>query len=436
VREETFAAGGLDFQREVEMIQLEPYYRIHWATDARQLDFVSDRDEMRAQLAQFSARDAAAFDGFLAALKPIYEEGILAAGRRPFNSPAELASFLPTLVRLGAAQPLYRFIAKHFENDRVREAMSFHSLFIGGNPFRVPAIYGALVYLQFLDGVWYSKGGVYAIVEAMARALDVRTGVQVAQIEHRGGRATGVVTTGGERITADAVVWNGDATKLDELLGVRPQLLRTRRTTMSALLLYLGTDRPFPQLLHHTLTVGDGYRQFIRDVTGRRQLPSTYSTYIHAPARTEAAMAPDGGDSIAILMPVPNLRSGDRWSPDQSDALAGAVVDDLERNFGLAGLRETTVVEHRMTPVDFERRYGAADGNAFAIEPSLHQSAAFRVPNRHPRIRGVYAVGGGSHPGAGVPVVLFGAEVTAGLVQADHPRAAQLAVPQSIAVAA
>jgi phytoene desaturase len=111
------------------------------------------------------------------------------------------------------------------------------------------------------------------------------------------------------------------------------------------------------------------------------------------------------------------------------------VVADLEANFGLAGLQSATVVEHRMTPVDFERRYGAADGNAFAIEPSLHQSAAFRVPNRHPRVRGVYAVGGGSHPGAGVPGVLFGAEVTAGLVDADHPRSPQLVVPRGLEVA-
>lgn len=421
VLEETFAAGGLDLHRELELISLEPYYRIHWGGEDRHLDFTSDQDAMREELAKFSGRDALAFDGFMAALKPIYEEGILAAGRRSFDSPLALAAFLPKLLRLGAGLPLHTFVSRHFENPRIREAMGFHSLFIGGDPFRVPAIYGALVYLQFLDGVQYARGGVYSVVKAMARHLDIRCNTRIDRIEHRGGRVRGVVTAQGEVIPADVVVWNADATRLDAALAVRSPL-RTRRATMSALLLYLGTDRQFPRLLHHTLFVGDGYRRFIKDVTARRRLPANYSTYVHAPSRTDAAMAPAGGDSIAVLLPVPNLRSGDTWDAAQTDEIAGAVVADLESTFGLEGLAASTVVEHRMTPADFRDRLGAVDGNAFAIEPTLHQSAAFRVPNRHPRVRGVYAVGGGSHPGAGVPGVLFGAEVTAGLIAQDHPR--------------
>lgn len=420
VLEETFAAAGLSLHDELEMVALEPYYRIHWAAEDRHLDFVTDREQMKAELAKFSSRDAQAFDGFMDALRPIYEEGILGAGRRSFDRPVSLASFLPTMLRLGAALPLHTFVSRHFENERIREAMGFHSLFIGGDPFRVPAIYGALVYLQFLDGVHYARGGVYSLVQAMARHLDIRTNTRVERIEHQGGRVRGVVTAEGEVISADAVVWNGDAVALDRVLGVRPQL-RTRRTTMSAFLLYLGTDRQFPQLLHHTLMVGTGYKRFIKDVTSRRRMPSTYSTYIHAPSRSEPEMAAPGGDSIAILLPVPNLRSGDTWDASQVEDLSQAVVRDLEETFGVQGLAAATTVQHHMSPVDFRDRLGAVDGNAFAIEPTLHQSAAFRVPNRHPKVRGVYAVGGGSHPGAGVPGVLFGAEVTAGLIARDHP---------------
>lgn len=434
VLEETFAAGGLNLHDEIDLMSLEPYYRIHWAGEDRHMDFLTDREAMKAELAKFSSKDARAFDGFMDALRPIYEEGILAAGRRSFDSPVSLAGLLPTMLRLGAALPLHTFVSRHFEHERIREAMGFHSLFIGGDPFRVPAIYGALVYLQFLDGVQYARGGVYSVVQAMARHLDIRCNTQIARIEHRGGRATGVVTTGGELIPADAVVWNGDAVLLDELLGVRRQL-RTRRTTMSAYLLYLGTDRQFPRLLHHTLMVGTGYKRFIKDVTSRRRMPANYSTYIHAPSRTDTEMAPEGGDSIAVLLPVPNLKSGDRWEPAQVQEVGDAVIRDLETTFGLEGLGDATVVRHTMTPADFRDRYGAVNGNAFAIEPTLHQSAAFRVPNRHPKVRGVYAVGGGSHPGAGVPGVLFGAEVTAGLIAADHPRPTGIAVPKEVAAA-
>jgi phytoene desaturase len=417
VLEETFAAGGLDLHSEVTMRRLDPLYRIRWAGEERHFDFTDDRDRLRAEIAKFSSRDAGRLDDFMAALRPIYEDGILAAGQRAFLHAGDFARLVPTMARLGALWPLHRFVARFFEHERVREAFSFHSLFIGGDPYRVPSIYGALVYLQLLDGGWYADGGVYSLVEAMASGLDVRGGAAVERIEQRAGRVCGVRLRGGERIRADVVVSNADVLRAHQLLG-RPAPLRRLRPTMSCFLLYLGTDRVFDELLHHTLLVGTGYRDFIRSVTRGRELPARYSTYVHAPARTETAMAAPGGDSLAILLPVPNLRAGIDWAR-AADGLRDALVGDLERTFGLTGLDASVRVEHRMTPVDFERELGAAWGNAFAVEPTLHQSAYFRQPNRDRRVAGMYHVGAGTHPGAGIPGVLLGAKVTAGLVTAD-----------------
>ena len=417
VLQDTFAAGGLDLHTEVTLRRLEPLYRIRWAGEQRHFDFTDDRERLRAEIARFSSRDAAHLDDFLAALKPIYEDGILAAGQRPFLRAADFAGLVPNMVRLGALWPLHRFVARFFEHERVREAFSFHSLFIGGDPYRVPSIYGALVYLQLLDGGWYADGGVYSLVEAMARPLDVRCGAPVEAIEQRAGRVSAVRLLGGARIAADVVVSNADVLRAHELLGRRPPLRRLR-PTMSCFLLYLGTDRVFDQLLHHTLLVGTGYREFIRSVTRGRELPAGYSTYVHAPARTEPAMAAPGGDSLAILLPVPNLRADIDWAL-AADGLRDALVADLERTFDLTGLGAAVRVEHRMTPVDFARDLGAAWGNAFAPEPTLHQSAYFRQPNRDRRVAGLYHVGAGTHPGAGIPGVLLGAQVTAGLVAAD-----------------
>jgi len=417
VLEETFAAGGLDLHSEVTLRRLDPLYRIRWAGDERHFDFTDDRDRLREEIARFSSRDAARLDDFLAALKPIYEDGILAAGQRSFLHAGDFARLVPNMVRLGALWPLHRFVGRYFEHERVREAFSFHSLFIGGDPYRVPSIYGALVYLQLLDGGWYADGGVYSLVEAMARGLDVRGDAPVERIEQRGGRVTGVALRGGERVAADVVVSNADVLRAHSLLG-RPAPRRRLRPTMSCFLLYLGTDRVFERLLHHTLLVGPGYRDFIRAVTRGRALPSTFSTYVHAPARTEKGMAAAGGDSLAILLPVPNLRADIDWSR-AADGLRSALVSDLESTFGLTGLGASVRVEHRMTPVDFERDLGAAWGNAFAVEPTLHQSAYFRQPNRDRHVAGMYHVGAGTHPGAGIPGVLLGAQVTAGLVTAD-----------------
>ena len=165
--------------------------------------------------------------------------------------------------------------------------------------------------------------------------------------------------------------------------------------------------------------MGRGYQEFIRAVTRGSELPGTYSTYVHAPARTEPAMAAAGGDSLAVLLPVPNLRAGIDWERD-GDRLRDALVADMETTFGLSGLDASVRVEHRMTPLDFARDLGAVWGNAFAVEPTLHQSAYFRHPNRDRRIAGLYFAGGGTHPGAGVPGVLLGAAVTSGLVAADR----------------
>ena len=192
---------------------------------------------------------------------------------------------------------------------------------------------------------------------------------------------TGVVLEGGERIAADVVVSNADVLRTHELVGRRAP--RRRLTpTMSCFLLYLGTDRTFDSLLHHTLLVGGGYRRFISDVTRRGKIAPTFSTYVHAPARSEPGMAPPGGDSLCVLLPVPNQRRGRIDWDRESDRLRDALVEDLEQTFGLDGLDSSIVVEHRMTPDDFERDLGAAWGNAFAVEPTLQQSAWLRPPNR------------------------------------------------------
>ena len=421
VLEETFEAAGLDLWRELELTRLDPLYRIHWADEPRAFDFTDDVDRLREQVARFSERDAARVPAFLDALRPIYEQAIVGAGRRDFGSARAFAGLLPMMLRLRAAEPLHAFVSRFFAHERVREAFSFHSLFIGGDPFRVPAVYGALVYLQVLDGGWYAAGGVYSLVEALARPLDVRFDAPVEAIETTNARVTGVRLATGERIRADVVVSNADVLRTNELLG-RREPVRRLRPTMSCFLLYLGTDRAFDErLLHHTLLVGHGYRDFIRTVTRGPALPTSLSTYVHAPARTEPGMAAAGGDSLCILLPVPNLRAAPVDWAREGDRLRDAVVADLETTFGLTGLDASVRVEHRMDPTDIEREFGARFGNAFAIEPTLQQSAYFRPPNRHKRVRGLYLTGGGTHPGAGIPGVLLGAEVTAGLVTADHP---------------
>jgi phytoene desaturase len=283
----------------------------------------------------------------------------------------------------------------------------------------VPAVYAALAYLQIEGGVWYAEGGVYSLVESLARLVgggggELHCNRRVTQILHDGQRVRGVRTEDGETVEADYVVSNGDVVTTQRLLGRSP---RSPRLTMSCYLLYLGTSREFPQLHHHTLLVGRDYRGFIRDVTVGGRMPGSLSLYLHAPSRTDRAMAAPGGESISVLLPVPNLAGGHDWTQAEP-LLRERVLDILEAEEGLAlqGLRDSIVVERSWTPLDFRDRFGAADGNAFGPEPTLFQSAYFRQPNRDRRLGGLYYVGAGTHPGAGIPGVLMTAAVTAGLL--------------------
>jgi len=169
--DELYALAGTTTAAELTLRPLDPFYRIRWADDPRHFDFVGDRDRMLAEMAKFSPADAGRYDEFMAASKAIHEQGILVAGRQPFLDPVSFARLLPTMLRLNAIRTLRGFVGQYFDDQRLRMVFDFHSLFIGGDPWRVPAIYTALSYLQVEDGVWYSDGGVYAIVESLGRLI-------------------------------------------------------------------------------------------------------------------------------------------------------------------------------------------------------------------------------------------------------------------------
>ena len=187
---------------------------------------------------------------------------------------------------------------------------------------------------------------------------------------------------------------------------------------MGVFLLFLGTTRRYERLHHHTLIVGRDYAGFVKDVTVRRRISDDLSLYLHAPSRTEPAMAAPGGESIYVLLPVPNLRSGTDWAVE-GPRLRDRVVHYLEHDFGLEGLASSIAVERSVTPADFARDLQAAEGNAFAIEPTLTRSAYFRQPNRDRSVRGLYYVGAGTHPGGGIPGVMLTAHVTDQVIRAD-----------------
>jgi phytoene desaturase len=187
--------------------------------------------------------------------------------------------------------------------------------------------------------------------------------------------------------------------------------------TMSCFLLYLGTRKQYPELEHHTLILTERYKGLLKDIFDKKILPEDFSMYLHVPTRTDPGMAPEGSESMYVLVPVPNNQSGLNWE-DIKDDFAQRILTFLEE-WGMSGLRENLEVLHIFTPDDFAQHLNAFHGNAFAVEPKLSQTAWFRPHNRSEDVGSLYLVGAGTHPGAGVPGVLLSAETTYGAIAED-----------------
>jgi phytoene desaturase len=423
-----FRAAGRSFTDYVELVPLDPYYRIYFH-DGTFVDYSGDPERMKAQMRAFNPRDAERYDDFMAAIRPIFDAVIGdRLGSKPFDTLSGFAAFLPQLVKLNAWMPSAWFVNRFFQDWRHRFMYSFHPLFLGGNPFTAPAIYLMIPYLERLGGVWFSTGGMYSVVEALGKLFQeiggtIRTEAEVTRIRVSGGQTTGV-DVGDEHLPADLVVSNADIAHLyGTLLKETPRRRWTEKRlekldyTMSCFLLYLGTRKQYPQLEHHTLILAERYRELLVDIFDRKVLPDDFSMYLHVPTRTDPGMAPEGCESMYVLVPVANNASGIDWEAEK-DRYAAKIIDFLEA-WGMEGLKEHLEVLHVMTPDDFQSELNAHLGNAFAVEPKVTQTAWFRPHNRSEEIPNLYLVGAGTHPGAGVPGVFLSAEATYGCVARD-----------------
>jgi phytoene desaturase len=387
------------------------------------MDYSGDAAAMKQEMAKFNADDAEQYDRFFEDIKGIYDAVITEGlGGTPFLTWRSFLNFVPRAIKLGGLRSVYAYASRYFKDERNRFAFSFHPLFIGGSPFRAPSIYIMIPYLEKIAGVWFARGGMYSLVRAFERVLtemggEIRTNAEVQEIVVENGRASGV-RVGGEIIAADAVVSNGDVPWVFKHL-VKAQFRKkwTDRAidrlhiAMSCFLLYIGTRKQYPQLKHHTLILSERYRELVKDIFDRKILGEDFSMYLHVPTRSDPSMAPPGGESMYVLIPVPHLGGGIDWST-AAGPFRDKVMHFLEHKFGMEDLRANVEVLEMFTPSDFETQLNSHLGNAFSIEPRLTQSALFRPHNRSEDVQGLYLVGAGTHPGGGVPGVLLSAEAT------------------------
>ncbi len=430
-----WAACGRDFDHDVTLKPMEPFYEIRWP-DGSHFTMRDGEAEMEAEIARLSPNDLDGYRKFLADAEKRYWFGYEDLGRRPMNQLWELIKVLPKFAWYRADRSVYAHAARRFRDERLRFAFSFHPLFIGGDPFRVTSMYALVSHLEKAFGVHYAMGGVQAIAKAMAGVVRdqgglLRMGVEVDEILVRDGRAAGVRLKDGQEIEADIVVSNADAGHTyTRLLRNRPKRrwsdakLKRTRWSMGLYVWYFGTKGTrdmWRDVGHHSIVVGPRYREHIKDIFIRGHLADDMSLYVHRPSVTDPSVAPEGGDTFYVLSPVPHLGhdNGVDWAKE-AEPYRAKMLAMLEERL-LPGLSEHVTESLVFTPETFRDRYLSPLGAGFSIEPRILQSAWFRPHNVSEEVPGLYLAGAGTHPGAGVPGVIGTAEVLAQLVPDAAP---------------
>lgn len=435
-----WAACGRDFDRDVDLRPMDPFYRIGWPDGST---FTARQDEaaMRAEIARLSPGDLAGYDRFLRDSEARYWFGYEDLGRRPMHRLLDLIKVLPRFAMMRADRSVHAHAARRVSDPRLRFALSFHPLFIGGDPFHVTSMYILVNHLEKAFGVHYAMGGVAAIAQAMAGVVEGQggrlvMGAEVDEVVVQGGRARGVRLADGRTLPADVVVSNADAGHTyDRLLRNSPRRrwtparLKRSRWSMGLFVWYFGTRGTrgmWPDAGHHTILVGPRYRSHIDDIFIKGRLAPDMSLYVHRPSVTDPSVAPEGGDTFYALSPVPHLGhdNGVDWQAE-AEPYRQKMLAMLEERL-LPGLSAHVTESLVFTPETFRDRYLSPFGSGFSIEPRILQSAWFRPHNVSEEVPGLFLVGAGTHPGAGLPGVVGSAEVLGQLVP-DAPQLARRA---------
>lgn len=423
--DELWELAGRKLADDLDLRPIDPFYIIRF-DDGDQIRCVADADEMRKEVARIAPEDVRGYEEFLKESKRIFDVAFTELAHKSFHEFSSVIKAAPDLIRLRGYRSVYAIVAKYFTNEKLRVAFSFHPLLIGGNPLSTTAYYCLISYLERRHLVHFAMGGTGALVKALVKLAEsmggeFRYNATVKTILSQNGRATGVQLESGEEIKADLVISNADAASTyRSLLKNHPRKrwtdskLARANYSMSLFVWYFGTNCRFENVYHHMMILGPRYQELLTDIFKRKHLADDFSLYLHRPTMTDPSLAPEGCDTFYVLSPVPHLDSGTDWTKE-GEAYRKKIEERLEATI-MPGLSESIVTSRLLTPQDFERRLLSYKGAAFSLEPQLFQSAWFRPHNKSEELEGLYLVGAGTHPGAGLPGVISSAKVVADLL--------------------
>lgn len=422
--EELWALSGQNMADDVTLEPVMPFYRLLW-NDGTVFDYSNDDDSLMAQIAALHPDDVAGYKRFLDYSAGVFEEGYVKLGAVPFLDFASMIKAAPALARYQAWRSVYSIVSGFVKSEKLREALSFHTLLVGGNPMNTSSIYALIHKLERDGGVWFARGGTNALIAGMVKLFErlggtLRLDEPVAEITTSGDRVTGVRTANGT-LTADLVATNGDVVHSYGLVkdhkrgATMEKRLKRKRFSPSLFVVHFGLEGDFPEIAHHSILFSDRYGPLLDDIYKNGVLAKDPSLYLHKPTATDPSMAPQGCSTFYALAPVPHRGKMDRDWATEGTSYREVVLDRIQKLL-IPDIRSRIRTIFHYTPADFETDLGAHLGSAFSLEPVLTQSAYFRVHNRDDVLSNLYFVGAGTHPGAGIPGVVGSAKATAGLI--------------------
>ena len=427
---ELWALSGHDIAEDVELMPVAPFYRLSWP-DGTSFDYDNDDAALDRQIAALEPADVAGYRRFLKYSAGVYKEGYEKLGAVPFLDFRAMLRAAPALARYQAWRSVYSIVSGFVRNEKLRQALSFHTLLVGGNPMTTSGIYALIHKLERDGGVWFARGGTNRLVAGMVRHFQrlggtLRLNDPVERIEVEDNQATLVHSKSGWSERFDAVASNADVVRTYDMVGDprgkrAARSLRRKRFSPSLFVVHFSTDGTWPDVPHHSIVFGPRYEGLLSDVYKGSTLADDPSLYLHHPTATDPGMAPPGKSTFYVLAPVPHLgRTTLDWAVE-GPRYAKHILSILEQRI-MPGLSERLDAHFHYGPAEFESDLNSHLGSAFSLEPVLTQSAWFRVHNRDDVISNLYFVGAGTHPGAGIPGVVGSAKATATLMLKDLAR--------------
>ncbi len=432
--DELFALFGQRREDHVTFMPVDPFYRVEF-TDGSTFDYVGEEERILAQIEKLSPRDVEGYKKLADHSRRIFDKGYTELADVPFEGLADMFRVAPDMIKLENYRTVYGLVSKYIQDERLRQVFTFQPLLVGGSPFRTSSIYMLIHWLERKWGVWFAQGGTGAIVRALVELFQqhggtLRLSTPIRTIDVDNGAVQGIVTEQGERVAHDVVVANADPSMVyRHMIGREHRRKNTDRkvgrvkNSMSLFVTYFGTDKLYDDIAHHTIVLGPRYKGLLDDIFKRRVLADDFSLYLHRPTASDRSLAPAGRETFYVLSPVPNQLSDIDWDK-MAPIYQDRILTHLEERM-MPGLREHLTCAFSVDPRYFQNDLRSADGAAFGPEPLLTQSASFRYQNKSPDVAGLFFVGAGTHPGAGMPGVISSAKVVDRYIDAvgEVPRA-------------